>query len=179
MRKLIYLLFLACAWDGDFSCSKKEENLHEGFIPNNHPTFAAYTPSGILVKYDPLGSVAAGYLSYDELWAAVDREYDAFIAAHPDAAWVRAIPCLFFDDYVYWVDLAGWAAGDTDGFSYIRTAIWSRGIDYSDPGDVWIKRSPDANYGTKYDYWRFTDRPLVPTIQHELGHVAYGPTSGH
>ena len=132
------------------------------------------TPAGHSVCNDPKGSVAAGYVTEAEIDTAVDTIMENFYLEFPS---VRGLtrPIGIHDDYVYWVKQAGsFAAGDTDGVTYVRAALWTRMESAGDPGDCWIKRSPDEYFGTYYTVWRSTQHPLLPALRHEMGHVAFG-----
>jgi hypothetical protein len=155
------------------------------YLPSPCP-FSTVTPKGRIVRYpsEPLASEVAGYSTLAEILLAIDTECDAFEVAHPDVAGTTfRVPILLHDDYVYWVPNGypngSWAAGDTDMTTYVRVTIWTRVETAVDPSPAWIVRAPGFSFGTTYTAWRHTDRPFVPALQHEFGHVAYGPGYQH
>ena len=157
------------------------------YLPSPCP-FATVTPSGRVVRYpaEPLNSEAAGFSTLSEILLAIDAECDAFDVTTPDVVRVTCrAPILLHADYPYFVPMAGgfpqgsFAAGDTDMTTYVRVAIWTRVETSADPSPAWIVRAPGWSFGVEYTVWRHTDRPFVPALQHEFGHVAYGPGYGH
>lgn len=164
-----------------------EDDPRLAYLPSPCP-FSTVTPGGRVVNYpaDPLASEAAGFSSLAEILLAIDAEGDAFELAHPDVAGTTfRVPVMLHDDYVYFVPMANgypqgsFAAGDTDMSTYVRSVIWTRVETNYDPRPAWIVRDPSYSFGTLYTVWRHTDRPFVPALQHEWGHLAYGPGYQH
>ena len=185
MQRLLALVICALMIPACDFIYDDEDDPRLAYLPSPG-NLSTVTPGGRIVRYDPLGSETAGYCTLAEVLVAVDAECDAFEAVHPDAAGTTfRVPILLHDDYVYFVPFANgypsgsWAAGDTDMTTYVRAAIWTRVETAYDPRPAWIVRDPGTSFGTFYSVWRHTARPFVPALQHEFGHVAYGPAYGH
>ena len=147
-------------------------NPYEPFY-QHEPGGWQYTPLGIKRDAGPLGSVKHGYVTDAEIDAAIDAGYERYRKLYPE----YPVPVAQFrvtlnDDYVMYVQGAGWAGGVSYGEHLIGLCIWSRGKSDIDPGDVWEKRRPGDSFGTHYTYWRFTQRPLCIAMAHEVLHLA-------
>ena len=164
--------------------------------PNGH-TYGLNGPwPGHAPDYFP--GLDGGYTTLSELESELDKQVDAFFAAHPDVddLWgrtiVRSLRFIAVDDYVIevWDEMLRdqgiyWAVGITDGVSWIIAAYWARGTTQnttgSDPSGVPSDAPPYTIRGPNetYNFWRYGTRPLWRVIPHEIGHVFYGPDFEH
>lgn len=129
------------------------------------------TPGAHVRDAGPFRSVTEGWLTDAQLDQAVDIGYGRFQKLFPELP-VPNYAVWLVDDYVMWVDGAGWAGGVSYlGSGWIGVCIWSRVYTDHDPRPCFIARPPGNSFGTKYKQWRHTDTPLVPAIAHELLHV--------
>jgi len=135
------------------------------------PKYYVQTPNGHVRDGGPFRSVKEGWVTEKDLDWAVDSSYLYYSKLFPDypapnyAVWL-------VDDYVMWVDGAGWAGGVSYmGAGWIGVCIWSRVYTDTDPHPCFIARAPGNSFGTQYSAWRHTDLPLMPAIAHELLHT--------
>lgn len=113
-------------------------------------------------------SVQQGFTSEGEIDSEADLGYRVFRSRFPEAASIE-IAVVVHDDYVLWTG-SEWAAGWTPGNGTIVTCLWTRGRSGVEPSGCYISRAPDG----VWPWWRYTSRPLLRTIVHELTHVWIG-----
>lgn len=84
-------------------------------------------------------------------------------------------------------DLKREAFAEIDGFSAALTG-WS--VVIREPGSFWTTESETGlargfvafDFGEVHVAWRvrpYEDRPLLPALEHEVGHITGGPEAGH
>lgn len=133
----------------------------------HEPSSWRVTPGGVVVDNSNFRSVREGYVTNEEIDAAIDAGVERFKKLGLPVPRPRVI---LADQYVIWVRHGGWAGGVSYGDHTVGLCIWSRGRSYTDPGDVFKKLRPGDSFGVKYDHWRYTTRPLVIALEHEYLH---------
>lgn len=167
MRNLLLLLIPTAL----LGCVEPKDDPRLAYAPHSAGAWTL-TPGGITRDAGPFASVERGYLTDDEIDAALDAARADFVARFPEFAHVSPLVHLT-DDYVFFAQNEGWAAGmHLDGNIYL--ALYTRSKSVEHPGDFYIVRPPGDSFGTWYDYHRYTAKPLVPAYQHEALHAAIG-----
>lgn len=138
----------------------------DNFKPHKASTWRT-TPAGHVRDAGPFSSVAGGFITEDDIDAAIDAGFASFWSTFPEFGRPEARVHLT-EDYVFWYG-GQWAGGADEG-DEILLPLFTRGKSDVDPGAEFIKRAPDANY----TWWRFTAEPLVPALRHELLHRVIG-----
>ena len=173
---------------------------NDGEIATSYPCqVTAYTGNGYPVCWYDISSVDGGYVTQAEIFQALDQGVEAFIYSHPDLnpenvrGVLRGVCFEIVDNYAFLVNpdqsSVLWAAGVTDGKTYIKLALWSRGTtEFTSGYNLWgipayapphVVYGPDHCVPTCYPFWRFGSRPLLPALSHEVGHIFYGPCFEH
>lgn len=160
-----FILLLLSGCDADYFVDGWDTRL---FAPTQGTAYQA-TPEGHWRASDALQSVQAGFLVSKDVDDAVDAGFQRFRSIYPELACPNPKVNLN-DDYVMYVQGAGWAGGYSIDSSQIYVCLWVRGESSIDPGAVFIKRAPNSQYAN----WRFTAEPLCPAIAHELLHCVIG-----
>ncbi len=160
---VVLALLLGC--DSDYFVDGWDTRL---FAPVQAQTYKQ-TLGGHWRASDALNSLLDGFLSDLEIDQAVDYGFNRFRSLYPELACPNPKVNLN-DDYVMYVQGAGWAGGYSVDSTQIYVCLWSRGESSIDPGAEFIKRPPNSQYAN----WRFTSLPLCPAIAHELLHCVIG-----
>lgn len=170
MKHILPLLLLALV-----SCAVPRDTSRVAYYPHQ-PTAWRTTSGGHQRDAGPFDSVSKGFVTEDEIDAAVDEGYRKFYETFPDLKPGEHAVGLN-DDYAMWVNGpgGGWASGvETTGLKMISVCLWSRVESAADPGAAFVVRPPGNYWGVNYSTWRSTARPLAPALMHELLHAAIG-----
>jgi hypothetical protein len=137
--------------------------------------------SGYAIDQSP--SLDAGLVTLDEIGVALDLEAGELAAKTGlDSAQAKAVlqscDIRIIDDYNFaYQDV--WAAGRAEGH-VLWVSLWARReCDSAEqvPADApsWTVRAPVSDAPR----WRYGYRAILPVVDHELGHVFYGPRYEH
>lgn len=158
------------------ACAVPRDTARVPWFPHQ-PTAWVTTTGGHKRDAGPFKSVQMGFLTDEEINAAVDRGYANFKATFPDLKVVEK-PVALNDDYamfVWWLN--AWASGVCGGHEgdIYGVCIWLRGSAAADPGPgIFIVRPPGTYWGVPYSDWRYTTKPIAPALEHEMLHAVIG-----
>ncbi len=169
LRCLFVLMLSACGGD--------KPDPHVPWYPHV-PTSWVTTADGNLRDAGPFESICQGYVTDAEIDAEVDAAFRHFSAMFPQLV-LPVRPVVINDDYVLWAKYGKgngqgfWAAGMWfEGQAHITVTLWTRVESVTAPVPCpFIARPPGDSWGVYYANWRWTSRPLVPAIEHELLHT--------
>ena len=159
------------------ACAVERDASRVPYLPHE-PTELRTTPGGHRRDAGPFESVKQGYVTEEELDAAVDGAFSKFSERFPDLiSKLKNPPVTLNDDYALWVnDAKSFASGaENQNSSVVSVCIWARGESAVEPTEpAFIKRRPGPYFGVMYTGWRWTKRPLCPALVHELLHKTIG-----
>lgn len=178
MKKLLAAFILAFVVISSIGCAIERDTTRLEWFPHRASSFVT-TPAGHKRDAGPFKSVEAGFVTNEEIDAAVDAGFENFGKIFPHlVSKIGNPPVVINDDYVMFIPWLGdeaWAAGlegpTKDG--HINLCLWARKEGPTAPeGKIYIVRPPGVYWKVPYSGYRWTGSPLVPALEHELLHVA-------
>lgn len=147
------------------------------------------TPSGFHVQFDDLGTLSTGLMTRDQVYRLFDT---AFLEAGDAFETKNGIPLQNFlsaphdhrivfriiDHWHYFSPQNGWVAGEAYGRETILLSFWTQRLKpfgpVPNPWTLWTNSTGQTYYGAFPGSGSFSS-----LIEHEMGHVFFGPLFGH